>query len=402
MELTRAAGALLTPAGRAEPYPYYARLRDAPVLASDGWAVVSGYAECARALRDPRLRAEDGEWLDQVAPDWRTNEAQVALEASMLFANSPRHERVRRLVSRVFTPRRVADLRDSVERLAGDLTDHLAKLAAGGEPVDFMAEFAYPLPVTVIGALLGVPEADWPGFRQDAADFSMAFELAATGEQLVAANAATVRLQAYFARLVAAKRAEPAADLVSDLLRVHDEDPAALGAEELLANLVLLLFAGFETTTNLLGNGLRLLLDRPEHAARLRDDPGLAAAYVEEVLRYESPVQPTSRWNPDDLELGGVTVPARSEVLILLASANRDPRRFVDPDVFHPDRPDNQPLSFGGGPHFCLGSALARQEAQVAFPMLLRRLTGLRLAGEPVRRDRMILRGYQHLPVAVH
>src|SRR6266511_3702417 len=378
MELTRAAGALLTPAGRAEPYPYYARLRDAPVLASDGWAVVSGYAECARALRDPRLRAEDGEWLDQVAPDWRTNEAQVALEASMLFANSPRHEGVRRLVSRVFTPRRVADLRDSVERLAGDLTDHLAKLAAGGEPVDFMAEFAYPLPVTVIGALLGVPEADWPGFCQDAADFSMAFELAATGEQLVAANAATVRLQAYFARLVAAKRAEPA------------------------ANLVLLLFAGFETTTNLLGNGLRLLLDRPEHAARLRDDPGLAAAYVEEVLRYESPVQLTSRWNPDDLELGGVTVPARSEVLILLASANRDPRRFVDPDVFHPDRPDNQPLSFGGGPHFCLGSALARQEAQVAFPMLLRRLTGLRLAGEPVRRDRMILRGYQHLPVAVH
>lgn len=257
MELTEAAGALLTPEGRAEPYRYYARLRAAPVFAADGWAVVSGYAECAQALRDPRLRAEDAEWLDRVFDGWRSNEALVALEASMLFANSPRHERIRRLVSRVFTPRRVADLRGSVERLAGGLTGHLEKLAAGGEPVDFMAEFAYPLPVTVVGHMLGVPETDWPGFRQDAADLSMAFELTITPEHLAAANAAAVRLQAYFRRLVAAKRAEPAADLVSDLLRVHEEDPAALGAEELLANLTLLLFAGFETTTNLLGNGRR-------------------------------------------------------------------------------------------------------------------------------------------------
>jgi cytochrome P450 len=181
---------------------------------------------------------------------------------------------------------------------------------------------------------------------------------------------------------------------------VHEEDPAALSAEELLGNLTLLLFAGFETTTNLLGNGLRLLLDRPDHAARLRDDPGLVAAYVEEMLRYDSPVQLTSRWAAEEVELAGVTVPARSSVLLALGAANRDRRRFADPAVFDPDRPDNQPLSFGAGPHFCLGAALARQEAQVAFPLLLNRLPGLRLAGEPVRRDRMVLRGYQHLPLA--
>src|SRR5262249_36117811 len=151
-----------------------ARLHDVPVLVAEEWTVVSGYAECAQALRDPRLRVEDTEWLDLVSPGWRRSQpVEGALQTTMLASNPPRHQRLRRLVSRVFTPRRVADLRGSVQRLAGQLTDRLAdSLATAAEPVDFMAEFAYPLPVSVIGTMLGLPETDWPWFRQDAADYA--------------------------------------------------------------------------------------------------------------------------------------------------------------------------------------------------------------------------------------
>ena len=400
MEPIDAVQALLTPEGRADPYPYYAAILDrAPAFSVDGWTVLSGYDACAQALRDPGLLSEDAEYLDRGNLDWRTSAALTALSASMLFTNSPDHERMRRLASRVFTARRIEDLRPAVERLTTALLDRMTELGAGGAPVDVMAEFAYLLPITVICELLGIPEGDRTWFRGPSADLAFALEPVTSLASLAAADEAAVVLRRYFTDLIAERRKEPTEDLVSALVRVHDEDRTALTEDELLANLILLLIAGFETTTNLLGNGLRLLLDRPEHAARLRDEPGTARAYVEEILRHDSPVQLTSRWSRTDVELVGVRVAAGNEILLLLGAANRDPRRFADPDRFDPDRPDNQPLSFGGGPHFCLGAALARMEGQVALPMMLTRFPGLRLAAEPTRRDRLTLRGYEHLPV---
>lgn len=168
-----------------------------------------------------------------------------------------------------------------------------------------------------------------------------------------------------------------------------------------MGNLVLLLVAGFETTTNLLGNGIMLLLDHPGYADRLREDPSEAPAYVEEVLRIESPVQLTERYTTRPCVIGGVELPADAELVLLLGAANRDPARFDAPDVFDPDRPGNAPLSFGAGAHYCLGAPLARLEAQIALPALLRRFPGLRLAGSPARRPRMNLRGWSSLPVTL-
>ena len=207
-------------------------------------------------------------------------------------------------------------------------------------------------------------------------------------EDLTGAVQARSRLDLYFTDLVARRRREPGDDLVTALAQTDE-----LTAEELLANLVVLLVAGFETTTNLLGNALAILLSRGPLAV---PDP---AALVEEVLRFDPPVQLTSRWCREATAIGGVTLEPYSQVLLLLGAANRDPDRYPDPDVFDPARPSIQPLSFGAGPHFCVGAALARMEAQIALPMLARRLPRLALAATPLRRPRLTLRGYAELPV---
>ncbi|HEX5494987.1 MAG TPA: cytochrome P450 [Mycobacteriales bacterium] len=411
MELAEAVQNLYTPEALADPYPYYAVLTErAPVLVTDHLAVVSSYAACSAVLRDARFGVADARWMDRNGPDWRDSAAMRLLDQSMLLRNSPDHERMRRLVSREFTARRVAGLAPTIERLTGGLCDRMAEAGAAGEPVDFMAEFAYPLPVTVISELLGVPEADRPKFRQWSQDLTLSLEPFDSWAELAPADAAAVALRDYFADLAdqhrgadqRRNRPETAGDgsgLVAALVDVHDEDGGRLTADELFANLALLLVAGFETTTNLLGNGLRILLDRPEAADALRADPGPAAAYVEEILRFDSPVQFASRGALVDIDVEGVTIPAGREVSLLPGAANRDPSRFADPDRFDPARPDNQPMSFGTGAHYCLGSALARLEAQIAIPALLRRFPKLTLAAPPVRRNRFVLRGYDTLPV---
>lgn len=216
---------------------------------------------------------------------------------------------------------------------------------------------------------------------------------------LAAPDRASEELVGYFAGLVEARRRTPGDDLTSALVAMHDADPARIDRGELLANLTLLLVAGFETTTNLLGNGLAILLRSPERWAALRTDPGTVGGYVEEMLRFDSPVQLTSRWTRKPASLNGTWVGRGAEVLLLIGAANRDPRRFADPDRFEPSRPGNQPLSFCGGAHYCLGAALARLEAQVAFALLAERFPALELAGVPTRRDRLTLRGYATLPV---
>jgi cytochrome P450 len=403
MDAAEAFNTLLgTEAGRADPYPLYEALRvDGPTVAIAPLMIaVTGFAECDRVLREQRMLVHDAGYMDQMWPGWDTQSSLVAINHSILETNPPDHERVRRLISGVFTPRRLAAMREQVGRLAADLADEMATTAAAGDgTVDFMAAYAYLLPVNVICELLGIPDADRAWFRP------IAHEIAATVEPInidfEVANAAADSLTKYYEELIEARRAHARDDLISALVAVHDANPAQLSAVELMSNLVLLLVAGFETTTNLLGNGLWLLLQRPDELAVLRADPSRTNEYVEEMLRFDSPVQVTSRWTPTELTIGDLHVPAGGEVFALIAAGNRDPRRFDRPGVFDPTRVNNASLSFGAGAHFCLGQALARMEAQVAFPLLLDRFPDIEPAGVPERKDRITLRGYASMPLRV-
>ncbi|MEV0429757.1 cytochrome P450 [Micromonospora sp. NPDC050495] len=416
MDPADALALLMSPAGRVDPYPTYEQLRaHGPVVqAGPVFYLVTGYAEADEILRDARFGVMDDDLRDQFMPGWRESPAVLSISRSMLRTNPPDHSRMRRLAAGAFTPRRINAMRDVIEAQADELVDGMLAAGRDGAPVDFMADFAYPLPVGVICALLGVPAADRPLFRRWAADLTGVLEPEITPEELAVADRGAVELRDYFTELVRARRRAPGDDLTSALVQAHDgPDPAAadrtragadgarLSADELLANLIVLLVAGFETTTNLLGNGLVALLDHPREAAALRTHPEFAPAYVEELLRYDSPVQLTSRMSTAPSRHGGLDLPAASWLIVMLGAANRDPRRYPEPARFDPWRPQPHPLSFGAGPHYCLGAALARLEAQVAFPLLLRRLPGLALAGTPERRVRLTLRGYATLPVTV-
>jgi cytochrome P450 len=251
----------------------------------------------------------------------------------------------------------------------------------------------------VICELIGIPEADRESFRPIARDLAGVFELNDPAN-LGVINAAAVDLLAYFTGLAATRRAAPRDDLISDLLDVSDAGDGRLSDAELLHNLTLLLVAGFETTTNLLGNGLQIVLQDPPAAAAVRVGQVPAAAFVEEVLRYDSPVQLTSRVG-SDATVGGTRVEAGDEVVTLLGAGNRDPRRFTEPDTFNPLRSDGGPLSFSGGAHFCIGAALARLEGTVAFSRLLSRFPQIAAADAPTRRNTFLLRGFDALPVTV-
>ncbi|MFI9640765.1 cytochrome P450 [Micromonospora sp. NPDC051925] len=401
MDAAEALSVLMSPPGRVDPYPTYERLRAAgPVVrAGPVFFVVTGYAEADEMLRDPRFGVLDDVLRDQFLPGWQGSPAMVSISRSMLRTNPPDHSRMRRLVAGAFTPRRIAVLREVVEAQADQLVDRMIDDGRAGTPVDFMQSFAYPLPVGVICALLGVPAADRPLFRRWAADLTGVLEPEITPAELVVADRGATELRGYFAELIRARRRRPADDLTTDLVQAHDADGDRLTADELLANLVVLLVAGFETTTNLLGNGLVVLLDHPRQAAALREHPEFAPGYVEELLRIDSPVQLTTRVSAAATTCGGVDLPAGSWILLLLGAANRDPRRYPEPERFDPWRPSVHPLSFGAGPHYCLGAGLARLEAQLAFPLLLRRLPGLARAGRPERRTRLTLRGFDTLPV---
>ncbi len=392
-----AVGLLLTPDGRVDPYPTYEEIRRHGPMAqvADGFYVTTRYTVIDDLLRDPRLRVSDRELYQFWMPDWQPGGAAASLLNSMLQTNGPDHARMRRLAAGAFTARRVAAMRETIAGLSGRLADGLA----GPDPVDFMDAFAYPLPVRVICSLLGVPDRDQDWFRTQAAALTIILEPQLRWEQFTGADEASDQLRGYFADLIARRRIDPRDDLTTALVQAHDADGATLSGDELLANLMLLLVAGFETTTNLLGNGLRALLDHPDLAAGLRDHPELADRFVEEMLRFDSPVQLTSRWSREEFTVGGVTVPPHAQVLMLLGAGNRDPGRFAHPATFDPARESNQPLSFGGGAHYCLGAPLARLEAQVALPLLLRRYPRLVVAGVPVRRDRLTLRGYASLPI---
>jgi cytochrome P450 len=358
MDATEIFAALLGPAGKADPYPLYAALHELGEAAAEpmpGVVIVRGYDAINAVLRDPGFLVMDEAYRDQENPGWREHPSIGMSE--ILSLNPPRHTRIRKLMTRAFTHRGVAAIEPATARLTAALLDQLADAGADGSPVPFMADFAFQLPVTVICELLGVPAVARAGFRDMGRALTATLEVDPDPSVLAEGDAAAVELRACFTEVAAARRSSPRDDLISALVQVSDADDGRLSDDELFDNLALLLVAGFETTTNLLGNGLRVILCDPAVGDAVRDRTVPAAAFAEEVLRYDSPVQLTSRRRPDPVVVSGLRVPPRADVLTLLGAGNRDPRRFAVPDVFDPLRPDGGPLSFGAGAHFCLGAA---------------------------------------------
>jgi cytochrome P450 len=391
---------LYTEAARHEPNPWYAKLHElGPVSALDPAssvyaAVANGFDAADEVLRDPLF-------IKVLGPADKLDHPVLAtLSRSMMFSLEPDHGRMRRLFNKIFTPRRVAALENDLLAAIDGLLDRMAELGAGGAEVDFIAEFGYQFPTKVIGLLLELPESDLAWFRERAQRIDRYLDLGGKAdEKLRAADDAVLELTDYYLRLIAERRARPGTDLVSDLVGLIDSGDDRLSDIELVANLVVLLNASFVTTMNLLGNGLLPLLARPDLVDRVRADADFASRCVEEVLRYDSPVQLLTRVAAHDTELAGVPIPGGGIVMVLLGAANRDPRKHTDPDTFDPDRAYVGHLSFGGGGYFCLGAALSRLEGRLAFPRLLQRFPDLAVAGEPTRSDGLLLRGYSVIPV---
>ncbi|NEA34117.1 cytochrome P450 [Streptomyces sp. SID13031] len=393
---------LFSEAGLDDPYRYYAELHKlGPVSLLEGGAgyaaVVTGYEAADQLLRDPRFLVADDVFSDELSgPEWREHPLLTVLNNSMMYSNGPRHTQARRLFQQVFTPRRVAELEPAVGRLVDGLMDQLAeRLAVDGE-ADFMSEFAYPLPSSVVAALLGIPQADLTWFRPRVERINDFLDVVGkTDEVLAAADQATRELSEYYRTLIAERRKAPSDDLISQLVEAVDAGLHEVSDDDLICNLLVLFNASFVTTIHLIGNGMWMLLDQPE----LRT-AAATPAFVEEVLRYEAPVQFVARWSEVEASLAGTVIPPKEIVLVVLGAANRDSERYPDPDAFDARRVDVKPLSFGAGPHYCLGAALARAEARIAFPRLLERFPSLRSARPPVRNPQQFLRGYKSMPVA--
>ena len=389
----------LTPEGRANPYPLYHQLRQtAPVHRTKmGMWLLSRYDDCWAAMRDPRLGKDYAPQIEQrFGPDWRRHPSLTAGEHSMLNTSGPEHTRLRKLVTKSFTPRMIENLKPTIERVVNQLLDPVA--AAGGGNV--LEAVGFPLPVTIIGEMLGVPEADRPQFRDLVRDLVVILEMQPTPEQLASADAAQLTIEGYFLKLIDEKRRRPGEDLLTALTQA-DSAGDRLSDDELVTLVALLFEAGFETTTNLFGNGLLALLRHPEQLARLRGDASLFANLPDEFLRYDGTAQLVNRVTEASIEVGGVTIPAGEQVFTLLGAGNHDPARFSNPDQLDVTRTDIQPLSFGGGVHFCLGAALARAEIEIAFRTLLQRFDHIELSGEEPRfQDRLTLRGLIALNVA--
>lgn len=354
-----------------------------------GWLVTS-YDDARALLADPRV-SKDYDRAVELFPPGLAGAHASPLIASMLNIDPPDHTRLRKLVTKAFTSRTVEALRPRIEQVAAGLLDAMS----GGTTVDLLSAYALPLPIAVISDMLGVPEADRDRFR----DWTLAF-VAVTSPEVFAEDSR--QLAAFLAALVEDKRAHPGDDLMSRLVQVSD-DGDQLSARELLSMGFLLLVAGFETTVNLIGNGVLSLLRHPGQLALLRSDPALLPGAVEEFLRYEGPVNiATVRFTTEPVRAGGADIPAGQFVLISLLAVNRDERQFADPGRFDITRPPNGHLAFGHGIHHCLGAPLARLEGQIALGALLRRFPGLALAAEPEDlrwRDSTLMHGLHELPV---
>lgn len=397
--------AVLDESFMADPYQLYRKLREEgpvhPVVMPRGLRVwlVTRYAEAREALADQTLSKDSSRAHDLFEQHRPAGEEapqfSESLAAHMLNSDPPDHTRLRKLVNKAFTSRRVEALRPRIEQITRELLDEMAEADSG--KVDLLDAFAFPLPITVICELLGVREADRDDFRS----WSNTIVSAADTEQLHAASAAMAQ---YLTELVAAKRDAPSGDMLSALVTARDDDDR-LTETELVSMAFLLLVAGHETTVNLIGNGMLALLRDDGQRELLAANPESIPQAIEEFLRYEGPVNiATLRHTTTPVTFGDVEVPGGEFVLVSLASANRDPQRFAEPDELDVGRAPGGHLGFGHGVHYCVGAPLARMEAEVAFTGLLSRFPGMRLAvapGELSWRQSTLMRGLRSLPVAV-
>jgi cytochrome P450 len=380
-----------------DPYPAYAELRKAgPVVRAAGDWHATTYDAADAALRNSGMGR--GEFDNTILQALGHGPLYESFRRWMLHLDPPHHTRLRSLVTRAFTPRAVESLRASVQRMVDELLDGM--LAAGGG--DFVADFAYPLPVQVICELLGVPSEHRTEFRDWSAAVGRALQMdAATPELIADGNAAVEGLDQYFRELIAERRASPSDTFLSYLIEAQGEG-GRLTNEELLATTVLLFFAGHETTVNLLGNGMYWLTQYPDQWELTVENPDLVDGLVEEMLRFDTPVQRVTRIALQDTEIAGVKLKEGDVLRILLGSANRDETRFVDADRFVIDRTDQRHLAFSSGAHFCLGASLARMEARIAMAALAARAPKIRIANSQVIwRPNRLLRGLESLQVSV-
>ena len=391
------------PSYKTNPHLQYARLRAAePVhrsIAMQAW-ILTRYEDCIAVLRDPDTFSSDGlNASGQLGDAIREQRATSALGEvqTLLTVDPPAHTRLRGVINRAFTPRRVELLRPRIEAIALELLD---AVPPGGD-FELMSAFAQPLPVIVIAELLGIPPSDRDRFKQWSNKIAATTDLLNAEDAIMEAREATLALIDYFNDFIQARRDEPRDDLISALVAAQQTDEQ-LTHEEILAFAILLLVAGNETTTNLIGNGTLALLDNPEAFDSLRSQPDHLPAAIEEMLRYDSPVQGVVRIARRDTTLGPQQIAQGDLLMLMLGAANRDPEQFDDPDRFNVDRDPNRHLSFGLGPHFCLGAPLARLEAEIAFTALLQRFPHIARGSADIERGgTLLLRGLTKLPLAV-
>lgn len=396
------------------PVPLYREYQDAvsSSITSLGSAVFSRYDDCRAVLRDPNFGKDDD---GSVGPAGTRNPDVVAYRAemaerrqgratSMLGLNPPDHTRQRSLVSRAFTPRTVERLRPRITELVDELLDGMEAAARRG-PIDLMQSLAMPLPVAVISEMLGVPSEDWPSIRDQVTDVVAVLETSATVADLQRAEKSDALLHRYFLDLLERRRANPTDDVLSGLIAASDGSDT-LTEPEILAVVMLLFAAGAETTTNLVGNGMNLLLDNPIQMDKLWSNQDLIPAAIEEMLRHDSPVQLDGRMCLAPTTVAGMSFEKGDRVATLLGAANHDPDHFADPDEFLIDRfhGDDQPsavMSFASGIHYCLGANLAKVEGQEVFAGLIRRFSSITAAGPRPFRNRLTLRGLVSCPIDV-
>ena len=393
---------IFTPEIVADPYPLYRQLRETSAalpLPDQNLLVLSSYELCQAAVRHRQLgHVDDPRMTEQQLAERRANPAYDRLRHMMLFQNPPDHTRLRGLVVKAFDARRTEAMRARIAAIAEELVDAFVDTGQG----DLVRLFLHPLPVIVICDMLGIPERDRPQFVSGSRVRGRLIDpTPMTPDELEQANRGMLESQAYFEGLCDERRANPRDDLITALVESETEH-GTLTREELTANIGLLFAAGHETTVNLMGNALLALHRNPDQLALLKSEPGLMPQAVEEFLRYDSSVQLTGRGALTDMELAGMHIARGTQVITLLAAANRDPAVFDRPDELDITRDGIRPLSFGGGVHYCLGAQLARLEAEEAFKVLFRRLPGLALddIADPVWKRTITLRGVVALPAS--
>jgi len=390
---------LMDPAVLADPYPLYKKLRETDPVHWDPYLhawVVTGYQDCITVLhkfsadRTPNPEQIKAMGIERLAPI-----AQV-MTKQMLFMDAPAHTRLRKLCSVAFTSRRIENMRTHIAEIAETL---IARALPKGK-IDLIADFAAPLPAIVTAEMLGVPTEDHEQLKSWSADFAeMLGNFQHNPDRAARVLKSVEEMQAYFRAAIREQARLPREGLIHSLMTAEVEG-ARLTEEEIIANTIVTMVGGQETTTNLIGNGMLTLLRNPDALAQLRDDPTIIETAVEELLRYESPSQHTARIAPENSELGGKRIKKRDAVMAVMAAGNRDPLRFADPDKLDLLRQDNRHLAFGWAAHFCFGAPLARMEGRIAFNALLNRLDDIELATEKLGwRDNSGLRGLKKLPI---